>query len=114
MSEVPFNQQEEEVVMTKLFYTDPLKAAWMCREFGVVYVYPNGYIVENGSPIPLEEGYFRIVDGCLPIFEPKEGDEAPGGWTFLNGRWKRWDVVFLGKRPISLRDGKAFFWPERK
>jgi hypothetical protein len=34
----------------KMYYTDPLKAAWMCREFGVKFQTEHGELMEYHHP----------------------------------------------------------------
>lgn len=133
--------------MTKLYYNDPIKAAWMCREFGVCYTDESIASINAAEDQPrilfdrsarvLEK--FRIVmvyppkcqyhihPDSLPIFEPYDTDEAPGGWWF-NANLCAWvrtssDTCHDGKPCFEMRqpheiqtawrDGKAFFMPER-
>lgn len=112
--------------MTKLYYTDPLKAAWMARGFGVKYGIkyndrlvwdcvtgggddswrPMAYIdvvddIKEGS---LKEAYYIHPDS-LAVFEPKEGDMGIDSTgrpceIFLNN-WKLVDGLAeeYGSRP---------------
>jgi hypothetical protein len=81
--------------MSKLYYTDPLKAAWMAREFGVEYTHSNlkghdkytynyipffDYEYDSYPECPKNEAItdpcmlFEIDPDSLHIFEPKVGD----------------------------------------
>ncbi len=73
--------------MKKLFYTDPLAAAYMAREFGVEILIENiRYQPDNGEdPNILTSDYQKIIDAftfnsgdvspdSYHIFEPQVGD----------------------------------------
>lgn len=113
--------------VTRLFYTDPLKAAWMAREFGVKYRTETGerigYNFERNGLVftylgyPYTGEFFYISNVSLPVFEPKEGDIAwwhmEGGGRCL-GETTRMLIMQAGLHSIIERDGKAFFMPERE
>lgn len=78
----------------QFFYTDPLKAAWMAKHFGMLFGFQrlNGEIVIDLGPIrPFEfeateprhwaVAKFIIYPGSLHLLEPQ-----------------LWDLVFLGRR----------------
>lgn len=106
------------------YYTDPLKAAWMAREFGVRlgYYQNNGTFVEYEKPITGMDCAWRIIGSGFYlhpenfiIFEPKEGDIA--WWKIsYDGRCLAKATPLLMKQgslhSFIERDGKAFFAPE--
>jgi len=68
--------------MTKLYYTDAIKAAWMCREYGVHFTEPlalgfhNGqYVIALSPHLDMsKDAKYYIHPDSLPIFEPMDGD----------------------------------------
>lgn len=118
--------------MSKLFYTDPLKAAWMAREFGVKFISHGGAdLIYNGgddfSVIDCPRGhyvgeYYHVSPDSLPIFEPKVGDKDEDGYVYEEKKlaWLRKDGLYdndpvYGYRhtsEIAKRDNKPFFMPE--
>ncbi len=123
-------------VMTKLFYSDPLAAAYMTREHGVkVVVADNEDVVQSVSDIAFDYAFESLVEhdeellyvhpDSEHIFEPQEGD------IILHGDWhlEVMDVtddnysVYLCIDPVELeetdkyvsiiqRNSKPFFMPE--
>lgn len=117
--------------MKRYYYTDPLKAAWMAREFGVDY---ECGIWRNFDDWP--KGNIYISNDSLPIFEPKVGDMDKSGrilkkvcleeiydnWTSdydqsLGVVYYRDDEGDDRDMPLSVvkiiqRDNKPFFIPE--
>lgn len=126
--------------MTKLYYTDALKAAWMSREFGVLtycinddgnetdddfYAYLEAAQEESAFP-------FYVHPDSLSIFEPMEGDvvsywyESEPDYHCSTAKRTREHIKRLTKAKmfyvkhqsgisrmrIIQRNGKAFFMPE--
>lgn len=116
----------------KLYYTDPLKAAWMAREFGVVFIssctddtldWENDFC--EVSPQGWNCSKLYIHPDSLSIFEPMEGDvgESEDGQLveFRKGEWVQIDGHDLaqyhppvGKISIIRRDKKSFEAPEEQ
>lgn len=103
-----------------MHYTDPLKAEWMAREFGV-----KMYATANNTPINghVDDVYlceifvcdttiYHIHPDSLHIFEPMEGDLAlsPSGAPWLSTGRKA--IAAIHGNEIIQRNGKAFFMPE--
>lgn len=112
--------------MKKMYYTDPLKSAWMVREFGVqygqknmagdiVYIYRKiGNQEYKASQHILESNMYYIHPDSLHIFEPKVGDIV---FTGDNDYMEiTYDVAMFRERhgisKIIQRDNRAFFTPE--
>lgn len=74
--------------MSKLYYTDPLKAAWMAREFGVELQEITPASIKNIIDFelinPNETGQWYIHPDSYSIFQPKVGDlyRDCDGWYF--------------------------------
>jgi hypothetical protein len=109
-----------------LYYTDPLKAAWMAREFEVEFSshsYTDAMSYE-GRLAFLDDGRpVEIAPDSLHIFEPMEGDVAVDSNGYLcNWRYGHWRIENAladekGYEPIApfkiiQRNGKDFFVPE--
>ena len=108
--------------MSKLYYTDPLKAAWMTREFGVkvqmlIYL-DDGTCLSDVLSIPsILDFYMRmptiklyIHPDSYGIFEPQKRDRVVGRmlWRYDKG-------YYLDKdSKIIQRDDKAFFMPTKE
>lgn len=104
-------------IMSKLYYKDPLAAAYMAREFGVKFDIPN-------SPTPLamrREGKYYIHPDSYHVFEPRVGDLVAYGWVStpcqLIGKVTN-EAIFNAHgvpierdkyRKIIQRKGKPFF-----
>ena len=109
----------------KLYYTDPLKAAWMAREFGVV--------IEQArckSSIEWEQDFYKSIcyDAMLRhdktyyihpdsyhVFEPVEGDMV--GYYDLDGLFAGKIIGKFGTfkyKTIIQRNNTAFFHPEQE
>ena len=88
--------------MAKLYYDDPLAAAYMAREFGVEFEGDNyqslteSCYMANSKP---KEMPFIVRPNSLHVFEPMEGD------LFFNCSKEK-------KRKIIQRNNKPFFWPK--
>ena len=125
--------------MTKLYYDDPLAAAYMAREFGVEYKsnYTKDWLsaqsyTSRGNFDWLYVEY-HIHPDSLDIFTPKEGDlvdwDVVNGYSYNAEREK--ESAFMGgysKYPVGpnrsdavigevvykiiQRDGKQFFMPK--
>lgn len=127
--------------MTKLYYTDPLKAAWMSREFGVD-------LRTNGcrTALPLwifgrwiENKWDKVAEihpDSLSIFKPMEGDvyevdvtedvpvyherarfgDAPMYYKSRSSPYHQFQIYKNNPngvfKRIVERNGKAFFMPE--
>ena len=113
--------------MTKrLYYTGPIKAAYMAKEFGVklnIRVSPKGEISEYFIDYELmlreqEKGLFYVAKESESIFEPIKGDE--GRWSgkrgahYANYNGEQWVSAGSEEVPpkIIMRDNKHFFNPE--
>lgn len=110
--------------MTKLYYTDPLKAAWMAREFGVKFEQDNfsqGRDWLCGSTLYHGDAPYFIHPDSLSIFEPMEGDLVYCHPTDVYEIWRdeKFEPTVVHKSfadlgDIVTRNGKAFFMPETK
>lgn len=108
----------------RYYYTDPIKAAWMAREFWVEFAshsYTDAMSYE-GQLAFLDDGLpIEIAGDSLHIFEPMEGDvirdDIDGEYQVV---WKDHKGLGIdtskGTYPpsgqIIQRNGKAFFMPE--
>jgi len=118
--------------MTKLYYTDPLKAAYMAREFGVKLLFIEHYGDDKWETEITWEGIIKtaarygigtyelsrlyVHPDSLDIFKPKEGDLVTirkddfGATPFVfRGDLSDWDTF---ERHVLFRDKKHFFMPE--
>lgn len=108
--------------MTKLYYKDPVDAAYMAREFGVKLnnrgrgAYPIISLnVESGNTGAGTKEKYYIHPDSYGIFEPQSGDVWQyillSGYCILTGdesiKWAR----YIGGKIIQ-RNGKPFFVPE--
>lgn len=110
--------------MSKMYYTDPLKAAWMAREFGVKLQDVHGKTISELDSIQRYCNYgftLYIHPDSYSIFEPVEGDKDEDGWIFDwdtddNGRVAWWsrgtEYVLPTYKQIARRNNTAFFMPE--
>lgn len=123
----------------KYFYTDPLKAAWMCREFNIRcdscgihgyraadIAYFFGMNVSYDSAIVEERDRYYIDTEFYGIFKPQVGDDVKVevlfgkenekiGTSLTTIRTSLEDYLAgltLKSIKILQRDGKAFFVPE--
>ncbi len=107
--------------MPKYFYTDPLKAAWMAREYGMEFIssctgdnidWANDFC--EVSPQGWNCSKFYIHPDSLHILGPKVDDIM--WWTCGDGLALAQATSLLiqqdGGREIIQRNGKAFFAPE--
>jgi len=117
----------------KYYYTCPIKALYMMKEFGVkfeckdangdVYDFQEWYLNSNNiSELSLELENFPIsiyvAKESEHIFEPKKGDEGrwlrPIGAHYANHNGEQWVSHGIEPNPpeIIIRDNKQFFMPE--
>jgi len=112
---------------SKLYYTDPLIAAYMYEYFDVHYIdefkleFIWGKSTTGLYPVAPEKIF--IADNFLHIFEPQKADDGFDDLNrpceFIGGSWEVCGVDHEliniqpnGEVKISRRQGKAFFWPE--
>lgn len=132
------------MVDKKLYYTDPLAAAYMAREFGVRFfdgtkddelkairydncikwayssgIFPDGERVDSFSFYKGER--FYIHPDSLSIFEPKVEDLMTEGKTIVEHVYKTIDKqvmsrghLFYSPYKIIQRNNKPFFMPEEE
>lgn len=103
--------------MTKMYYTDILKSAWMVREFGVKF-YTGAESIADGK--------FHIDPQSQYIFEPQVRDVVQ--WSLYKGKFIEevltaeahedlLEALASGDKSVSdikiiQRNGKPFFMPE--
>lgn len=74
-----------KIMTDKLYYTDPLQAAWMAREFGVKFENEDDaamFVIEGGDEYAtlsqmqqtITSKKYYIHPDSYHIFEPQEGD----------------------------------------
>ena len=119
--------------MTKLYYDDPLQAAYMAREFGVKledenenrieWVDGHGFVLFDSEDVVDFVGMgietFYIHPDSYRIFEPQEGDRNIKGFVFEKGQWVIDGMIPAAMfsevpREINHRDNKPFFWPKEE
>lgn len=117
--------------MSKLYYTDPLAAAYMAREFGVKLQAHYNVTQNLGDALTYDEivlmldfERFYIHPDSYHIFEPRAGDvmitEIPGTSSVevvsSDIRAREFIDHLVEKRGAKIiqRQGKPFFWPERE
>lgn len=105
----------------KLYYADPLAAAYMANEFGVKYqseikmdwLSAQSY-TSRGNFSRINKEYYIHPDS-LDIFQPKEGDRNIDGLIYTNGQWiglgYASSAYIYENRDIDKRDNKPFFTP---
>ena len=111
---------------TRYFYTDPLAAAWMAKNFGM-RLRPDCY---GERPLLLGEdvtrfehprfgGKFYIHTDSLPVLEPMIGDKDADGLVYRMCGYHdklswvdRYDNFCHEESRTSIREGKPFMWPE--
>lgn len=125
--------------MSRMYYTDPLKAAWMAREFGVKYHDTLISPVELTVPDLMDEIRDNLVDGTAfdnlyihpdsySVFEPQEGDVVTVSNLVatigsISDKTTIWGKMVSGKGVRASfydsaidntiqRNNKAFFMPE--
>ena len=113
--------------MPKLtYYTCPLKAAYMAKEFGVEYSYCPGafsYSFRNNDLAQYKEKYYIHAES-MAVLKPKEKDLVEIGGQletverlFINAHgermlWAEDEHYTPGDvDKIIQREGKQFFWP---
>ena len=115
----------------RYFYTDPLAAAWMAKQFGMRVVHP--YVAASGNPEMWDsdthsfEGFVSEFPGgsrlylhpdSLPLLEPQIGDRDEDGFIYAaQGDWRRADSTGCSIRSAGIcrtakRNGIPFMWPE--
>ena len=119
----------------KLYYDDPLQAAYMAKEFGVILHLSNcsdlsptcGYWFDLGNnPDHIANDVYELYQGnevkrahihpdSYHIFNAKDGDKNIEGYTF-SGRLGMWCIngeskAFIGHKDIDKRNNKPFFTP---
>jgi hypothetical protein len=115
-----------------MYYSDSLKAAWMSREFGVIFTddlenlitfgISNGCLTWYRQGVEYTDDIYFIHFDSLPVFEPKEGDNDENGAVFTktpnyympqykNGYWSNDHRVYENST-IDKRENKTFFTPE--
>lgn len=128
MMGMPIKQFFEKITMTnnlmtkqyrKLFFTCPIRAAYMNKEFGVSFRRPISiFRVYEGEPIEFVAGEavkMYVAPESEPIFEPKEKDMLNGGsFVFsLGGELKAFNMegarLIGSNEKIIMRDNKQFF-----
>lgn len=113
-------------MIRKLYYDDPLAAAWMAREFGIKF-----YTIVEGESFDIDfstwifmidsETVLYIHSDSLHIFEPGVGDyyinigvrKNAGKLSSSKKEAVLSSFKYHGKWPIEIiqRDGKHFFMP---
>lgn len=109
----------------KKFYTDPLAAAYMHREFDVDYALSDPFNTEVMNYASLEDRIKR--DCCKPvyihpdsyhIFEPQVGDmviASDSTWCAITVCDHGYaDMAKRKEYKIIQRNNKPFFWPEQE
>ena len=115
----------------KLFYTDPLIAGYMAREFGIRFdLYKGGTLVIKGDVWSVEgectfyvdpdqHQLFKVIDGdvvefkgvSVPDLRPLDYSLVSEGDVYANEQ--HWSVdKEIHNVKIIMRDGKHFFMPE--
>ncbi|MFT6332983.1 MAG: hypothetical protein ACJAW3_001333 [Lentimonas sp.] len=112
--------------MTRLYYTDPIKALWMAKEFGVRFFFR--YEIGDTLAIRGEDNFlariknpdgerFYVAKESESIFEPQNGDvgikqESQDSFVRVG---KHWTPKYVGLKDkyinIIMRDNKQFFQP---
>ena len=116
----------------RLYYTDPIKAAYMAKEFKALFCrYCNDdqesaiYIYEVCECVEIKDwGYeenIYVHPLSFHIFEPKEGDEGRIktrlGASYARYNLRQWVGRGLNQEEepaIIIRDNKQFFMPEEE
>ncbi len=89
----------------RYYYTDPLKASFMAREFGVDF---ECGVWRNFDDWP--KGKIYVHPDSLHIFEHQEFDgTATDSWI---GVYRKNSRFIGGESPIIYRNNKHFFMPE--
>jgi hypothetical protein len=111
--------------MKRFFYTDPLAAAWMAKQFGMCfYPDPDGDTFSAHEFHLSEKGFYGdwnmdailyIHPDSLHLLDPKVGDLA--WWSMKDGGGCLCEATPMlitqgGVRSIIQRKGVAFMWPE--
>ncbi len=124
----------------RYYYTDPLKAAFMSREFGISFIDDDGWdysrdynkygilnfidcncgvsqseLMKADKASPSREKFYVHHD-CEELLEPRNGDAVahPTSGNFYLLRAGGEDAEWANKLKVEIirRDGKAFFMPE--
>lgn len=111
----------------RLFYSDPLAAAWMAKQCGMRFQDEGGSEIQfatgdyfscwenmDGEALPMK-GLFFVHPNSQCLLALRVGDSI----IAIDGRATTLDqgdlehLIRCGlQRPIIRRDGKPFFWPE--
>jgi hypothetical protein len=112
------------------YYTDPLQAALMARDYGVRLISRGGAELHNfglgmGAKTKLlgivyHQPPYYVTPDSEHIFQHQDGDESRGGWVFSADiqAWRKCacdkysEVKRPHELPINLRQGRAFFMPD--
>lgn len=113
--------------MTRYYYSDQLKAAYMAREFGMRFLRPDGSEVNLSHGMGREmgdDGWIEFIavpnDGdyihpdSLSILQPQEGDLVEASTETEQYTFYYHAEMLAKSDKIIQRQGKAFFWPERE
>ncbi len=114
--------------MERYYYTDPLAAAWMAKNFGMnFWDADTGITVSRYDGGLYDECLFNIHPDSLHLLEPQEDDLGIGVddgagriyVVFNRGRWEWVNSTTYQSAPkqfklerIIQRDGKPFHWPK--
>lgn len=113
--------------MSKLYYTNPIVAAYMAEEFGVRFINREnqelsiGEIQRDCHPKMSENDIYYIHPDSLDIFEPKEGDliSINDGISAALITHKEFILALIANNdrfeaPLQIirRNNKPFFVPE--
>jgi hypothetical protein len=103
----------------KYYYTCPIKALYMMKEFGVEYDFENeeGLIRIIKTPEIRRDNFMRkiyVAKESEHIFEPKKGDKDENGLFFDGKHWTDGISYAISSEQskTSFRFGKQFFMPE--
>jgi hypothetical protein len=111
----------------KYYYTCPIKALYMMKEFGLfIYdknkalfiCYEPEFSLSKLLKVIEKLGKIYVPKELEHIFEPKKGDEGrwlrPIGAHYANHNGEQWVSAGIEPNPpeIIMRDNKQFFMPE--
>lgn len=88
------------------FYTDPLAAAWMFKNHGILITVgnrgTNGFIFEmtaRDGVLLMRDGFnahdyrYHVHPESLPLLRPRKGDKVAYAWGFAHHGGEGWDEV---------------------
>jgi hypothetical protein len=115
--------------MTRLYYSDPLAAAYMAKHFGMRFEFGERYVSERWSS-ELGADEQAIIESCLTTtdaYDPKHVDKYyihpdslhllevnPKSDLTLAGIANAMDAMPPVANRIIQRNGLAFMWPEQE